>query len=114
MQLLRRGRFRFGLRLGFDELPVPEIIQESFRAAELLDSVMMEEPTGFDRIDKVDLVRTAWFIFSEHISPETARRLTESVTGTGETSGPSFELDLVLITDFSSDIGGGLQFTLRH
>ena len=68
-------------------------------------------PTGWEAIDKAQLASAVWGIFSTHIAPDVARRITSGLStpiGPGRTS---FELDLVILSDFS---GGGISFTVRH
>ena len=107
------GRFSFGLRLGFDEPPLPKDLKLSLERAELLDQMLMgKPPSGWEQTDKADLAKAIWGIFSENIAPDLAKKLTSGLQ-TKSAPGRSYELDLVLITDFSTDVGGGVQFTVR-
>ena len=49
----------------------------------------------------------------ENIAPGLADKITSGLSATSGSEGSSYELDLVLITDFSKEIGGGLSFTLK-
>lgn len=108
------GTFSLGLRLGFDEPPLPSSAKKSFERAKLVDQLLIgKTPSGWEQVDKGELAKAIWGIFSESIAPDFAKRLTSGLstpTGAGKVS---YELDLVLITDFSKDAGGGVQFTVR-
>ena len=58
-------------------------------------------PRGWDAIDKAQLAGAVWGIFSTHIAPDLARKITSGMSGRAGAGGPSYELDLVLFTDFS-------------
>jgi len=117
--VLSSGQFSLGLTLGFPEAEAAKIpgapdsaLQESLRRAEVMNQILTGTvPTGWEAIDKAKLAQAAWGIFSTHLAPDLARKITSGLstpTGPGRTS---FELDLVLLSDFS---GGGLSFTVRH
>lgn len=119
LPVLSSGQFSLGLTLGFPEAEAAKIpgapdsaLQESLRRAEVMNQILTGTvPTGWEAIDKAKLAQAAWGIFSTHLAPDLARKITSGLstpTGPGRTS---FELDLVLLTDFS---GGGLSFTVRH
>jgi hypothetical protein len=114
VQLARQGRWKFGVRLGFSEIPERENAHRVFSAAEILDSVTMEQPSGFGRVSTVDLVRAVWSVLSTHIVPDVARALRTSISDNTRTAGTPFELDLVITTDFSEEFVGGLQLTIQH
>jgi Domain of unknown function (DUF4157) len=119
LPVLNRGRFSLGLRLGFPEAEAKEIpgarpstLAESLRRAEIVNQMLTGTvPTGWEAIDKAQLARAVWGIFSTHIAPDLARSITRGLSVPTGPGGASLELDLVLLTDFS---GGGLSFTLRH
>jgi len=116
---LRSGRFSVGLRLGFPELEAREILgappsalAEALRSAEILNQIITGEvPTGWEAIDKGKLAKFIWSVFSTHIAPDVARNVSSSLSENTGPGGLSFELDLVLLTDFS---GGGLSFTAQY
>lgn len=114
LQLARSGRWRFGIRLGFPEFPEPESLHKAFSAAEILSSITMEQPSGFDNVNSVDLAKAAWAILSTHIVPDLARSLRNSLSGEAGGGGTGFELDLIITTDLSEDIGFGLLLTIQH
>ena len=70
-------------------------------------------PSGWDQTDKGKLAEAIWGIFSTNIAPDLARSITSGLSTPAGPAGTSYELDLVLLTDFSSEIGGGLSFTVR-
>jgi hypothetical protein len=119
LPILSRGRFSLGLRLGFPEAETKEIpgappsaLAESLRRAEVMNQMLTGTvPTGWEAIDKAQLARAVWGIFSTHIAPNLARNITKGLSVPTGPGGVSLELDLVLLTDFS---GGGLSFTVRH
>jgi hypothetical protein len=112
------GRFSLGLRLGFPEAEAktlpggpPSALAESLRRGQILNQIVTGQvPRGWDAVDKAQLAGAVWGIFSTHIAPDLARKITSSVSAKGP-GGLSFELDLVLFTDFS---GGGLSFSVAH
>ncbi len=117
-----RGSFSLGLRLGFPELSLqrPEGMPESPLAASLRQATIMsyvlsgETPSGWEAVDTGLLTRAIWGILSENIAPDLTRSITSSLATPTGPGGLSLELDVVLITDFSSEIGGGLSLTIRH
>jgi hypothetical protein len=69
-----------------------------------------EIPTGWEAIDKGQLARAIWGIFSTHIAPDLASSISSGLSTSTGPGGLSLELDLVLLTDFS---GGGLSFSVQ-
>jgi hypothetical protein len=119
LPILSRGQFSLGLRLGFPEAEakrvpgaLPSALAESLRRAEVMNQILTGTvPTGWEAIDKAQLARAVWGIFSTRIAPDLARNITKGLSVPTGPGGASLELDLVLLTDFS---GGGLSFTVRH
>ena len=113
------GSFSLGLRLGFPELEArtipgapPTALSESLRRAEFMNQQLTGQiPQGWDAIDKGELARAVWGIFSTHIAPDLARSITSGLKTPTGAGGPSLELDLVLFTNFS---GGGLSFSVQY
>ena len=111
------GSFSLGLRLGFPEPEAKTIpgapasaLSESLRRGQIMNQMLTGQvPRGWDAIDKAQLAGAVWGIFSTHIAPDLARKITSGMSGSTGASGPSYELDLVLFTDFS---GGGLSFSV--
>ncbi len=123
---LSKGRFSLGLRLGFPKLPEaselqtrlfsghPDVLKESLNRAKIINQVLTGEvPSGWQETDKGEFARAVWGIFSTNIAPDLAKKITSGLTMSTGPGGPSFELDLILITDFSSEIGGGVSFTVK-
>lgn len=119
LPLVTSGRFSLGLRLGF---PTPEAIEDpdapqsalaaSLEQAEFINQTLTGEvPSGWEAIDKAQLAKVAWSIFSTHLAPDVARSITSGLSTPTEPGGASYELDLVLLTDFS---GGGLSFSVLY
>jgi hypothetical protein len=116
------GRFSLGLRLGLPELNIssptgmpPSALQESLRRSTIINQTLTGNvPSGWEAVDKGLLARAIWGIVSTNIAPDLARSLTSRLSTSAGPAGTSFELDLALITDFSSEVGGGLSFTIRH
>ena len=112
------GSFSLGLRLGFPEAEAktlpggpPSALAESLKRGQILNQIVTGQvPRGWEAIDKAQLAGAVWGIFSTHIAPDLARKITSSVSAKGA-GGLSYELDLVLFTDFS---GGGLSFSVAH
>ncbi len=117
LSVLSSGRFSLGLRLGFPEaedIPgaPPSALKASLARAELMNQVLSGTvPSGWEAIDKGQLAQAVWGIFSTHIAPDVARNITRGLSTPHGPGGLSYELDAVLLTDFS---GGGLTFTIRH
>ena len=121
LPLVSSGQFSLGLRLGFPEseaqqLPgMPEsALQAALRRAEFQHQMFTGQiPSGWDAVDKGQLVRYIWSIFSTHIAPGFARNLAGRLSTPAGPGGTSYQLDLILLTNFSSEVGGGLSFTLQ-
>jgi hypothetical protein len=117
--VLTTGQFSLGLRLGFPQAEAKEIpgapasaLQESLQQAEIMNQTLTGNvPTGWEAIDKAKLAKAVWGIFSTHIAPDLARSITSGLSTPTGPGGTSYELDMVLLTDFS---GGGLSFTIRY
>lgn len=115
------GQFSLGLRLGFpkpeesaDPNAPPSLAAESLRKAEIINQTLTGNvPSSWESVDKGEVAKIAWSIFSNHIAPDVAKKITSGMSAPLGPPGVSAELDLVLITDFSKEIGGGLGFTLR-
>jgi len=113
------GSFSLGLRLGFPEPEARTIpgapasaLTESLRRAQVMNEMLTGQvPRGWEAIDKAQLAGAVWGIFSTHIAPDLARKITSSVSGSTGAGGASYQLDLVLFTDFS---GGGLSFSVAY
>jgi len=119
LPVISSGQFSLGLRLSFPEVETsnisgasPSALQESLRRAEIISQTLSGRiPTGWEAVDKAQLAGAIWGIFSTKIAPDLASRIS---SGLSTRSGPgraSYELDLVLLSDFS---GGGISFTVRH
>lgn len=121
LPVLNRGTFSLGLRLGFPELRRPDVpgmpesaLAESLRRTRIINQIITGSvPSGWEAVDKGRLAQAIWGIFSTNIAPDLARSITSGLSTSAGPAGISYELDLVLITDFSSEIGGGLSFTIR-
>ena len=113
------GSFSLGLRLGFPEAEARVIpgapasaLTETLRRGELLNQLITGQvPRGWDTIDKAQLASAVWGIFSTHIAPDVARRITSGLSASPGKGGPTYQLDLVLLTNFS---GGGLSFSVTY
>jgi len=119
---LEKGKFSMGLRLGFPELSLrapgqlemPDPLKESLNKAKIMNQFITGKvPSGWEDTDKGKLAKAVWGIFSQNIAPGLARKITSGLSASTAPGGLSYELDLVLITDFSKEIGGGLSFTVR-
>ena len=123
---LSAGKFSLGLRLGFPGLPEetelqkklfggkPDVLKETLQRAKIMDQMLTGKvPTGWEETDKAELAKAIWGIFSTKISPDLAAKITRGLSTTTGPGGLSYELDLVLISDFSKEIGGGASFTVR-
>jgi hypothetical protein len=117
--LYSSGQFSLGLRLGFPELKTidlsgapPSALQESMQRAKIMSQILSGKvPTGWEAVDKSKLASAIWGIFSTNIAPDLARRISSSLstpTGPGRTS---YQLDFVILGDFS---GGGLSLSVRY
>ncbi|MCI0537095.1 MAG: DUF4157 domain-containing protein [Verrucomicrobiales bacterium] len=117
LSVFSSGSFSLGLRLGFPDLELtrpegapPSALSESLARAQLINQTLTGEvPSSWEALDKAKLAGWAWGVFSTYISPETARSITESLSGSTGEGGVSYQLDAVLFTDFS---GGGLSLQL--
>jgi len=76
--------------------------------AEIMNQTLTGKlPTGWDAIDKAQLAKVIWGIFSTHIAPEVAQKLTSKVSGP---PGATRELNLVLNGDLK---GAGISFAAQ-
>lgn len=123
---LSTGRFSLGLRLGFPKLAAetelhqkvftgrPDFLKESLQRAQLMNQILTGEvPTGWEETDKGELAKYVWGIFSTNIAPDLAKKITSGLSTSAGPGGLTYELDLLLITDFSKEIGGGASFIVR-
>ena len=123
---LSKGSFSLGLRLGFEELSTKSELQktwsestidpikQSLQRAKIMNYMLTgKEPTGWEETDKGQLAKAIWGIFSDNLAPSLAKKISGALSAQTGSSGLSYEVDLILITDFSKEIGGGLSFTLR-
>jgi hypothetical protein len=123
---LSTGSFSLGLRLGFPKLAEetelqkklfggrPDFLKESLQRAKVINQMLTGKvPTGWEETDKGELARYVWGIFSTNIAPDLAAKITSGLSTSTGPGGLSYELDLLLITDFSKEIGGGASFTVR-
>ena len=102
------GSFSLGLRLGFPEPEAKAIpgapasaLSQSLRRGQVINELITGQvPRGWDAIDKAQLAGAVWGVFSTHIAPDLAKKITSGLSGTTR-AGASYELDLVLFTDFS-------------
>lgn len=121
MSIFGSGRFSLGLRLGFpkpeksaDPNAPPSLAAESLRKAEIINETLTGKvPSSWESVEKGEVAKIAWSIFSNHIAPNVAKKITGGMSAPLGPPGVSAELDLILITDFGKEIGGGLGFTLR-
>ena len=113
------GSFSLGLRLGFPEPEAKAIpgapasaLSQSLRRGQVINELITGQvPRGWDAIDKAQLAGAVWGVFSTHIAPDLAQKITSGLSGSAGAGGPSYQLDLVLFTDFS---GGGLSFSVGY
>jgi hypothetical protein len=63
------------------------------------------------QLDKGKLAGAIWGIFSTYIAPDVARKIASGMSSKHTSKGISYELDAVLLTDFS---GGGVSLTLKY
>jgi hypothetical protein len=121
-----KGSFSLGLRLGFEELSSKSELQKTWldasgdpskrllQRAKIINYMLTGKvPTGWEETDKGQLASAMWGIFSMNIAPGLASKISGALSTQGGPGGLSYEADLILITDFSKEIGGGLSFTLR-
>ena len=66
-------------------------------------------PTAY-QLDKGKLVGVCWSLFSTYVAPDMAAKIAKGLAGKTAGGGLSYELDGVLLPDFS---GAGLSFTLK-
>ncbi len=119
LSVINSGSLSVGLRLGFPNLEntdkpgtPPSGAQQALQQAQIMNQIITGQvPSAWQSLDKGKLAGAVWGIFSTYIAPDAARKITSSLSGKIGKSGPSYELDAVLLTDFS---GGGISFTLRH
>jgi hypothetical protein len=122
------GQFSLGLKLGLPGqtsiLPgtppsrrpeplaipgsAPSRLSEVLYQAEIMQQTLTGKiPTGWDAIDKGQLAKVIWSIFSTHLAPDVAAKLTSKVSGP---PGATRELNLVLNGDFK---GAGVSFSAQ-
>ena len=90
----------------------PSAAQEALRKGEILNQIITGKvPSAWEALDKGKLASAVWGIFATRIAPGVAQKITSSLSGKAGRAGLSYELDAVLLTDFS---GGGLSFTLKY
>ncbi|GEM_PF-2538058 len=119
LSLASSGSFSLGVTLGFSSAEVKEIpgMPESALASTLRRGEMMNQmltgrlPSTWEAIDKAQLAGALWGIFSTRIAPDLARNITSRLTTPAGRPGASYQLDLVILTDFS---GGGLSFSVKY
>ncbi len=112
------GRFSLGMRLGFPEAQTddkpgapPSALQETLQKGEIINQIVTGKvPTAWQSLDKGKLAGAIWGIFSERIAPDVARKIASSMASKPTSKGVSYELDVVLLTDFT---GAGASFTLH-
>jgi hypothetical protein len=119
LPVLGSGRFSLGLRLGFPEPEGEKLVgapgtgmKEALRKGKLMNQIITGKvPTSWEALDKGKLAKAIWGIFSTKIAPDLARDITSNLSKSMGQPGVSYELDLVILTDFK---GGGLSFTVRY
>ena len=119
LSVINSGSLSIGLRLGFPDLQdadkpgsPPSAAQQALQQGQIINQIITGQvPSAWQALDKGKLAGAVWGIFSTYIAPDAARKITSSLSGKIGKSGPSYELDAVLLTDFS---GGGISFTLRR
>ena len=118
---LTHGSFSVGLRLGFPKpeskntgMFGPDPLKESLQRARIINQALTgKAPSGWESTDKGKLAEAAWGIFSTHIAPGLASKVADGLKVPTDSGRFSYELDAILITDFSKEIGGGISFTLK-
>ena len=111
------GNLSLGLRLGFPDLKSdtapdapPSALQQSIQTGEIINwSMTGKLPTAY-QLDKGKLVGACWGLFSKYIAPDFAAKIAKGMSGKSAGGGLSYELDGVLLPDFS---GAGVSFTLK-
>jgi hypothetical protein len=111
------GNLSLGLRLGFPDLKTdpdpnapPSALQQAIQTGEIINYDMTGKlPTAY-QIDKGKLVGACWGLFSKYVAPDFAAKIAKGMSGKSAGGGISYELDGVLLPDFS---GGGVSFTLK-
>jgi Domain of unknown function (DUF4157) len=111
------GNLSMGLRLGFPDLKTdpdpnapPSGLQQAIQTGEIINYDMTGKlPTAY-QIDKGKLVGACWGLFSKYVAPDFAAKIAKGMSGKSAGGGISYELDGVLLPDFS---GGGVSFTLK-
>ncbi len=111
------GSLSMGLRLGFPDLKTdpdpnapPSGLQQAIQTGEIINYDMTGKlPTAY-QIDKGKLVGACWGLFSKYVAPDFAAKIAKGMSGKSAGGGISYELDGVLLPDFS---GGGVSFTLK-
>jgi hypothetical protein len=111
------GTLSLGLRLGFPEMEEddkpgapPSALKESLQKGEILNYMITGQLPSAYQLDKGKLAGAIWGIFSTYIAPDVARKIASGMSSKRTSKGISYELDAVLLTDFS---GGGVSFTLK-
>jgi hypothetical protein len=109
------GQFSFGLRLGLPSGDKPKpgdppsAAQEALKKAEFEYQMFTGKvPSGWEAIDKGQLMGAVWGIFSQRIAPGLAQSITSGLSGKTKT-GVAFQTDLTVLGDFS---GGGITFSI--
>jgi hypothetical protein len=111
------GSLSLGLRLGFPEMEdddkpgaPPSAVKEAMQKAEILNYMVTGQLPSAYQLDKGKLAGAIWGIFSTYIAPDVARKISSGMSSKHTSKGISYELDAVLLTDFS---GGGVSLTLK-
>jgi len=109
------GTLSLGLRLGFPDLKSddgqpPSALQQSIQTGEIINYSMTGKLPSAYQLDKGKLVGVCWSLFSTYVAPDMAAKIAKGLAGKTSGGGLSYELDGVLLPDFS---GGGLSLTLK-
>jgi Domain of unknown function (DUF4157) len=111
------GNLSLGLRLGFPDLnsdtapdAPPSALQQSIQTGEIINYSMTGKLPSAYQLDKGKLVGACWGLFSKYIAPDVAAKIAKGMSGKTAGGGLSYELDGVLLPDFS---GAGVSFTLK-